>query len=233
MTEKKNIQHNINNVTKVNEILEDFYKLFYKTEDMALKRGIKCLTQTELHLIEAIGENSLTMNELADKLGITMGTATVAVSKLTDKGFIDRIRSNSDRRKVYVSLTEKGSKALTYHNNYHKMIMSTITENISDKDLKNFVEVFNIILTSLKEKTDYFKPLIITDFKIGERVSIVEIKGTPIVQNYFASHGIENFSVVDIVKSKDKDCFSIKTKDDIIIKLNILDAKNLIAIKAD
>ena len=84
------------NINKVNEILEEFYKLFYKTEDMALKRGIKCLTHTELHLIEAIGEESLTMNELADRVGITMGTATVAVSKLTEKGFIARVRSNSE-----------------------------------------------------------------------------------------------------------------------------------------
>ena len=53
---------------------------------MALKRGIKCLTHTELHLIEAIGEESLTMNELADRVGITMGTATVAVSSLLKKG---------------------------------------------------------------------------------------------------------------------------------------------------
>lgn len=29
-------------------------KLFYKTEDMALKRGIKCLTHTELHIIESV-----------------------------------------------------------------------------------------------------------------------------------------------------------------------------------
>lgn len=48
------------NIKKVNEVLEDFYKLFFKTEDMALKRGIKCLTHTELHLIEAIGQDSLT-----------------------------------------------------------------------------------------------------------------------------------------------------------------------------
>ena len=192
------------NINKVNEILEEFYKLFYKTEDMALKRGIKCLTHTELHLIEAIGEESLTMNELADRVGITMGTATVAVSKLTEKGFIARVRSNSDRRKVYVSLTDKGSKALTYHNNYHKMIMSSITENIADKDLSHFIEIFELILGALQEKTDYFRPLTIVDFNEGERVSIVEIKGTPIVQNYFAGHGIENFSIVEIMKPTSK-----------------------------
>lgn len=221
------------NINKVNEILEEFYKLFYKTEDMALKRGIKCLTHTELHLIEAIGEESLTMNELADRVGITMGTATVAVSKLTEKGFIARVRSNSDRRKVYVSLTDKGSKALTYHNNYHKMIMSSITENIADKDLSHFIEIFELILGALQEKTDYFKPLTIVDFNEGERVSIVEIKGTPIVQNYFAGHGIENFSIVEIMKPTSKENFVIKSPTGEIIELDILDAKNLIGIKAD
>lgn len=221
------------NINKVNEILEEFYKLFYKTEDMALKRGIKCLTHTELHLIEAIGEESLTMNELSDKIGITMGTATVAVSKLTEKGFIARVRSNSDRRKVYVSLTDKGSKALTYHNNYHKMIMSSITENIADKDLSHFIEIFELILGALQEKTDYFRPLTIVDFNVGEKVSIVEIKGTPIVQNYFAGHGIENFSVVEIMKATSKDTFVIKSPNGEIIELDILDAKNLIGIKAD
>ena len=221
------------NINKVNEILEEFYKLFYKTEDMALKRGIKCLTHTELHLIEAIGEASLTMNELDDRVGITMGTATVAVSKLTEKGFIARVRSNSDRRKVYVSLTDKGSKALTYHNNYHKMIMSSITENIADKDLSHFIEIFELILGALQEKTDYFRPLTIVDFNEGERVSIVEIKGTPIVQNYFAGHGIENFSIVEIMKPTSKENFVIKSPTGEIIELDILDAKNLIGIKAD
>lgn len=82
------------NIQRVNDVLEEYYKLFYKTEDMALKRGIKALTHTELHIIESIGENTqLTMNELADKIGITMGTATVAISKLSDKGYIDRALS--------------------------------------------------------------------------------------------------------------------------------------------
>ena len=45
------------------------------------------------------------MNELADKIGITMGTATVAISKLSDKGYIDRARSTTDRRKVFYIMT--------------------------------------------------------------------------------------------------------------------------------
>ena len=194
---------------------------------MALKRGIKCLTHTELHLIEAIGQDSLTMNELAERIGITMGTATVAVSKLTEKGFIARVRSNTDRRKVFVSLTPKGAKALAYH----KMIMSTLTEDIADKDLTHFIEVFEVILNALRGKTDYFKPLLITEFPVGTKVSVVEIKGTPIVQNFFASHGIENFTVLEIMENNDKDNFILKKTDGDLLVLDILDAKNLIGIK--
>lgn len=221
------------NVEKVNEVLEEYYKLFYKTEDMALKRGIKCLTHTELHIIESIGESSLTMNELSDKIGITMGTATVAISKLTDKGFIDRNRSTIDRRKVFVALTKKGMDALSYHNNYHRMIMASITENIPDKELEDFVKTFEVILDALRSKTDYFKPLTITDFQEGTKVSIVEIKGTPIVQNYFLNHGISNFTIVKILKSKDKAEFKIEKENGEILTLDSLDAKNLIGIKAD
>lgn len=221
------------NVEKVNEILEDYYKLFYKTEDMALKRGMKSVTHTELHIIESIGENSLTMNELADKIGITMGTATVAISKLTDKGYVKRVRSNVDRRKVFVSLTKKGVDALAYHNNYHNMIMTSITENIPDKELEKFVEIFEVILEALRNKENYFRPMIITSFEVGTKVSIVEIKGTPIVQNYFMNQGIENFKIVKILPSKDKSEFIIEKEDGSKLVLNVEDAKNLIVIKVD
>ena len=120
---------------RVNTVIEDFTKLFYETESLALKQGIKCLTTTELHVIEAIGNQSLSMNNLSDKLGITMGTATVAINKLSTKGFISRKRSDDDRRKVFVSLSKKGDNALTYHNNFHKMIISSITKNIETENL--------------------------------------------------------------------------------------------------
>ena len=79
--------------SKIESLLDEFYKTYYKIEEINLNQVIKCLTTTELHVIEAIGEKSITMNELAEKLGITMGTASVAVNKLTDKYFIERSRS--------------------------------------------------------------------------------------------------------------------------------------------
>ena len=107
---------------EIEALLDEFYKTYYKIEEINLNQVIKCLTTTELHVIEAIGEDSLTMNELADKLGITMGTASVAVNKLTEKYFIERNRSESDRRKVFVQLSKKGLLAYKYHGNFHSFL---------------------------------------------------------------------------------------------------------------
>lgn len=220
-------------IKKVNEVLENFSKLYYETEDLALKRGIKCITYTELHIIEAIGGEALTMNELSERLGITMGTATVAINKLTEKGFIERVRSDIDRRKVYVSLSKKGMEALSYHNNYHKMIMTTITEDIAEEDLNSFIRVFEVILKNLKEKIEHFKALPVTEFPEGTELSIVEIKGTPLVVDYFAQNGIAHFTNLTIMKTKEKDKIALKKEDGSILEINTLDAKNLIAVKVE
>jgi DNA-binding MarR family transcriptional regulator/Fe2+ transport system protein FeoA len=216
---------------RVNQVVEDFYKLFYETENLALRQGIKCLTTTELHVIEAVGKESLSMNELSEKLGITMGTATVAVNKLSDKGFIDRKRSDYDRRKVFVSLSNKGTKALNYHDNYHNMIMSNITKGISKEELEAFTGVFEKILNNLNSQIDFIKPCTIIECTEDSVVNIVDIKGSPAVKNFFKDMEISIYSEVKVVK---------KTMSGVLVEvnenefeINAMDAKNLIVVKKE
>jgi len=216
----------------VNSVIEEFTKLFYETESLALKQGIKCLTTTELHVIEAIGNDSLSMNKLSDKLGITMGTATVAINKLSKKGFITRKRSERDRRKVFVSLSKKGIDALTYHNNFHKMIISSITKNIEEENLEIFTNVFNKILNNLKNQVEFFKPDVITSFLEGDTVSVLDVKGTPVIKNFFADMGIKLYTDLKIVSNSNR-IIAIKVPSGKIFEINFIDAKSLIVVKKD
>ncbi|HAS79398.1 MAG TPA: MarR family transcriptional regulator [Fusobacteriaceae bacterium] len=217
---------------KVNTVIEDFTKLFYEMESLALKQGIKCLTTTELHVIEAIGNQSLSMNNLSDKLGVTMGTATVAINKLSTKGFISRKRSDDDRRKVFVSLSKKGDNALTYHNNFHKMIISSITKNIETENLDIFTDVFIKILENLKNQVEFFKPDVITNFLIGDSVSVLDVKGTPVIKNFFAGMGIKLYTELKIISNSHR-VVVIETPSGEEVEINIMDAKNLIVVKKD
>lgn len=213
----------------VNDLLEKFYKNFYSIEEMSLKQGIKGLTTTELHVIEAIGNESLSMNELADKLKITMGTATVAINKLSKKEFIDRKRCNHDRRKVFVSLSQKGVNALSYHTEFHKSIISNITKNLEKNELESFMNTFEKILSNLEDQLEFIKPNIITFFPVSSTVKIIKIKGSPAVISYFNQNDIVEQAIVKLVYKTDE---LVKLELNGEIKsFSFVDTKNLIVRK--
>ncbi|MBZ4682617.1 MAG: hypothetical protein PWP46_645 [Fusobacteriaceae bacterium] len=212
----------------VNIMIEKFYKLFYETEELILKQGIKCLTTTELHVVEAIGNDSLTMNELSDRLGITMGTATVAINKLNDKGFINRKRSDKDRRKVYVELSEKGLKALKYHETFHQDIISKITKNLSNNELETFTTIFGKILNNLENQIEFVKPDTINNFMKGCKIKITEIKGSTLIKKFFKENGIVENKEVKIL---DKNKYNITLLvDNNKVEIDTIDSKNIIGL---
>ena len=184
---------------KIESMLDEFYKTYYKIEEINLSQVIKCLTTTELHVIEAIGENSLTMNELSDKLGITMGTASVAVNKLTDKYFIERSRSEDDRRKVFVRLSKKGLLAYKYHGNFYSNILEKVTSAIPKEKLDIFMEVFQTIVNNLNKVKKDIQPESILSFEKGDIVQVSSIKGSPAIRKYLNEKGIVIKSLIKII----------------------------------
>lgn len=184
---------------EIEALLDEFYKTYYKIEEINLNQVIKCLTTTELHVIEAIGENSLTMNELSEKLGITMGTASVAVNKLTDKYFIERNRSEDDRRKVFVQLSKKGLLAYKYHGNFHSNILEKVTTDIPREKLDTFLEVFQTIVNNLNKIKKDIQPESILSFEKGDIVQVSSIKGSPAIRKYLNEKGISLKSLIKIL----------------------------------
>ena len=214
---------------KIETLLDKFYKTYYKIEEINLNQVIKCLTTSELHIIEAIGENEITMNELSDKIGITMGTASVAVNKLTEKQFLERSRSNTDRRKVFVKLTQKGKVALNYHGNFHSTILERITDDIPKEKLDTFVEVFETIMENLDKVKKDIQPESILSFEKGDLVQVSSIKGSTAIRKYLNEKGVIIKSLIKIVNI-DKYLITMVLDGDEKV-LNVEDAENIIVRK--
>ena len=179
-------------------LLDEFYKTYYKIEEINLNQVIKCLTTTELHVIEAIGDQLLTMNELSEKLGITMGTASVAINKLSEKNFIERERSDDDRRKVFVKLSKKGLLAYKYHNSFHSNILEKVTSEISKSKMETFIEVFETIVKNLNKVKKDIQPESILNFEKGDVIQVSNIKGSPAIKKYLNEKGINIKSLIKI-----------------------------------
>ena len=55
-----------------------------------------------------LGQGTCTAGELANRVGISRGTATGILNHLQAENLVQRQRRSKDRRRVYVSLTPKG-----------------------------------------------------------------------------------------------------------------------------
>lgn len=139
---------------EINKILVEIYDDVTHIEEYSIKKGaFKDLSITEIHTIEAVGMyGSRTMSEIASKLDITMGTLTTAIDKLIKKGYVERSRSEIDRRIVNVSLTNKGKLAYRIHEKFHLDMVKEIMNDFSDEEEE-------ILLTALQKLNKHLKDI--------------------------------------------------------------------------
>ncbi|MCH5259921.1 MAG: MarR family transcriptional regulator [Lachnospiraceae bacterium] len=124
----------INNT--LNELLVKLFRNINVIEERALRTGeYKDVTVNDIHVIEAIGmEEAKNMTSVARSLEVTTGTLTIAVNSLVRKGYVDRVRSEEDRRVVLISLSDKGKRAYLHHRKFHDQMIDTVVEQLSEEE---------------------------------------------------------------------------------------------------
>jgi DNA-binding MarR family transcriptional regulator len=71
------------------------------------------LTGPQLLIMQLIGTHGeITSGVIAREVSLSQATVTSILDRLERKGLLKRVRSTTDKRKVMVSLTEEGGKAL-------------------------------------------------------------------------------------------------------------------------
>lgn len=138
---------------QINRVLVEVYNDIIHIEEDSIKKGaFSDLSITLIHTIEAVGlYGSKTMSEIAAQLNITMGTLTIAVDKLIKKGYLERNRSDSDRRIVNVSLTRKGKLAYRIHDKFHLDMVQAIMLDFSPEEEEVLLSALDKLNRHLKD----------------------------------------------------------------------------------
>ena len=136
----------------INDILVNLFNEILKLEEEAIiTEEFKDITNNDMHIIEAIGlSGENTMSVVAKKLGITAGSLTTSINSLVNKKYVVRKRSETDRRVVFIGLTEKWKKAFDHHKEYHKKMTEAVLENLDEKEIA-------ILIKTLNGLSDFFK----------------------------------------------------------------------------
>ena len=146
-------------VEVINKLLVETFNDVLVIEENALKEGsFSDVSVTEVHTIEAIGMyNKKTMSELAKSLNITMGTLTVAVNNLVKKDYVQRFKSQDDKRIVLVGLTKKGRLLYRVHEKFHSDMVKETIKGLSDEEAEVLAAALSHLNDFLTEKYSIVK----------------------------------------------------------------------------
>lgn len=136
----------------INDILVNLINEIWELEEKAIiTEEFKDLTNNDMHVIEAIGPGEgNNMSSIAKKLNITVGSLTTAMNSLVNKTYVERRRSETDRRVVYVRLTKKGIAAYKHHEDYHQQMTKAILDKLSEDEIP-------VLMKTLDGLSEFFR----------------------------------------------------------------------------
>ena len=135
----------------INNVLVNLINEIWVLEEKAIiTEEFKDLTNNDMHVIEAVGTgDGKNMSSIARKLNITVGSLTTAMNSLVNKKYVERHRSEEDRRVVFVKLTPKGIRAFRHHEDYHRQMTQAVVDKLDETEMP-------VLLKTLDALTEFF-----------------------------------------------------------------------------
>ncbi|MGN0960906.1 MAG: MarR family winged helix-turn-helix transcriptional regulator [Christensenellales bacterium] len=132
------------------EVLSKAYLKIIYSEEQILKDMIgETLSIKEFHTLEVIyatmQTKTNTASNVAKNLGITLGTCTTNIERLTQKGLVHKVKKDDDRRIVYIELTEKGMQTHLKHISIHKKVIGKAISKLSMSEKVALMNAINKI----------------------------------------------------------------------------------------
>lgn len=114
-------------------LIQLFRDILNLEEKAIITEEFKDISINDMHIIEVIGKDSAkNMSAIAREMSVTVGTLTIAMNNLVKKGYVQRSRSEHDRRVVLIRLTPKGKQAFEHQEQFHRNMMEATLEGLDE-----------------------------------------------------------------------------------------------------
>ncbi len=131
-------------MSEYNEIfglaMDTFRKMLYPEE--WIKLDLQLSKSELLTLLQVDRNGEIIMSRIADYINIPMSTATGLIERLVKKGYIERVRNESDRRIVTIRLSEEGKKLAGEIKARISEVIGTVLEALTEEEKKLLMSVF-------------------------------------------------------------------------------------------
>lgn len=141
----------------VGRVLRDYPRIYYachrrhtrdpQTGDLVSLRHVQILDH-----LDTIQSVSLTA--LADHLGVTLGTASVAIDRLVKRGYVSRAPDDVDRRRIHLRLTAAGARICAAHSVLDPELVDQLLGALSDEDRRRALDGLEVLAAAAMHASD-------------------------------------------------------------------------------
>jgi DNA-binding MarR family transcriptional regulator len=134
---------------QVDEIIHNSIQQ-YKEEILGNSR-YSAVTASQLYYLEAVSAMSNpTLSKLATCLKITKSSASIAIRKLIENGFLVKLRSGQDKRYYYFSLSDKGEALIKAEKRALSNFASSIKNSLTEAEIEMIEAIFVKIINKYR-----------------------------------------------------------------------------------
>ncbi|WFD10733.1 MarR family winged helix-turn-helix transcriptional regulator [Tepidibacter hydrothermalis] len=141
------------NLLEMEEYIHKVHKRYI--EKIMSKQEFSRFSINHMYYLEYIYTlNNPTFSQLAEALNVTKPSVTAMIKKLTDKGYVEKMNSQYDKREFHIYLTDRGKEILNAELEVYKHFTEKISKYLSEDEIELFSKLISkIILNIKKEKT--------------------------------------------------------------------------------
>ncbi len=134
----------------LNLILDNMKKIFFPEDWLEIDMKLSKTELFTLLIIERHGE--AIMSQIANKINVSMSTATGIIDRLVKKKYLSRARSESDRRIVLIRLTKKGKQIVNDIKDSINYYLNTIFKSLNEEEVRVLSNIIVKIINALSEE---------------------------------------------------------------------------------
>ena len=135
------------NVPNIKDLVDRYIAVSFSVEKKAaslVKNQIGSdLTNDQHFTLRYINQvGSCTSSELAEVFDVKKSAITAMITRMWEKGLIQRTRDENDRRVVYLTLTEKGNELYVKAEEKIHNLVESLINRFDQVEIQQFIETF-------------------------------------------------------------------------------------------
>lgn len=144
-------------VTSTQSVARKFWIVFptlMRTIFAESRKGELNLAHGHFRVLNALSTRQCNLSELAEHQNVSLPTMSATVQTLVERGWLERDRSENDRREVSLQLTEEGKRALASEHRRLTDWVAAKMESLDPKDIKRVEGALDILVRLFDQKQD-------------------------------------------------------------------------------